>query len=545
MEVATMMRLPLIPLPGSPPPLTVTRHVAKLSLAALLATLLSACKIVVTVPEGGKVVTEDGFVCLAGETCIIEVTDDTFDSTFTAMPDEGYTFTVWAPKDKAFCKYRSTPCHLSTDGFAENNALMNILAGDSEFRLQPVFVGYDLGYWQQTVREIEEGTFATESSLYAATPNVGGCDPGAVKAQVNSRALEATNQTRSLNDLPKVDHDSSYDTQVQEASLVQRANNYLNHFPSPGDACYTANAEDGAATSNLGGGSGLADPAADVFGWTNDNENLAARMEAGHRRWMLFPELGYIAYGQVDGFKALKVFGFGKAPRRPVPPGLEFVAVPYKYYPFPLVSKDPPTPWSLSMVPPAGVDSAFDYFSNAMVEVVEKDTGNSLSIKNLHRDSKRFGLANFLSWDVDGWDYDVEYTVKVSNINLPGGEMKDIEYPVVVDRYHLFDVSHPLESTDSDGGGIMQGNFNTAKDQDSYSRKLKGRYRVSGTSEFSNMGYFIRLYDRGKRLVKSSDQPFEMDFRSGTYTVVVSPCDESGLCYQTTQTYRVTFTGLD
>ena len=404
------------------PPLRDTlRRAIKLTLVMCLVTLSVACKLVVTVPEGGKVVSEDGFVCLAGETCVIEVTDDSFDSTFTAMADDGYTFTIWAPKKRAFCRYSSTPCKLSTNGFADNQKLLDVLASQLEFHLQPVFVSYDVDYWRETVQEIDEGSSATAGYLYADAPNIGGCDPGSLKPQVNARALEATNQTRALHHLPAVDHEASYDMQMQETSLVQRANNYLNHFPSPGDTCYTASAEEGAGTSNLGGGSRLADPAADVIGWTNDNENLAARLEAGHRRWMLFPELGYIAYGQVDGFKALKVFGFEKSPRLPVPPDLEYVAMPYQYYPYPFVSKDPPTPWGLSMVPPSGVDSAFDYFSGAQVEVVEKDTGNSLPLQNLHRDNIRFGLANFLSWDVDGWDYDVEYLVKVTGIKLPAG----------------------------------------------------------------------------------------------------------------------------
>ena len=517
----------------------------KYGLVVLLATWLVACKIVVTVPEGGKVVTEDGFVCRAGETCVIEVTDDSFDSTFTAMPDAQHTFTIWAPKRSAFCIYRSAPCRLSTAGFADSEFLMEVLAGDWEFHLQPVFVSYDLDYWQETVEEIEERTAATESFLYAVAPNIGGCDPGVLKPQVNQRALEATNQTRSLHHLPDVDHDTFYDGQVQESSLVQRANNYLNHFPSSGDACYTANAEKGASTSNLGGGSRLSDPAADVFGWTNDNENLAARMEAGHRRWMLFPALGYIAYGQVDGFASLKVFDFHMQPRLSVPDDLEYVAMPYKYYPYPLVSKEPATPWSLSMVPPAGVDSAFNYFSSAQVEVIAKDTGKTLPIENLHKDNKRFGLANFLSWDVVGWDYDVEYVVRVTNIRLPGGGNRDIEYPVVVDRYHLFNVDHPLEPTDAKNGNRLQGNFNTSDDLDSYSQSLRGLYNVAGTSEFSGMGFFIKIYDRGKRLVKSSDQPFQMDFKGGNYTVVIGLCDESGGCYQTTKTYGVTFTALE
>ena len=117
----------LFPRPGGAPMMTTPHDLRQagpaasslkcalnMALVPLLATFLVACKIVVTVPKGGKVVTEDGFVCQAGEVCVIEVSDDTFDSTFTAMADEGYTFTRWARKPSALCGNQTGSCHLST-----------------------------------------------------------------------------------------------------------------------------------------------------------------------------------------------------------------------------------------------------------------------------------------------------------------------------------------------------------------------------------------------------------------------------------------------
>lgn len=514
-------------------------------LMVLVAGLLFGCKIVVTVPEGGRVVTEDGFVCLAGDVCVIEVLTDTFNSTFTAKADAGYTFTQWALKSSSFCGHKTTPCPLSTTGFTDIPFLMKVLAGDREFNLEPIFVAYDVEYWRQVLREIDEGSFSTDSYLYAIKPAVGNCDPGSLKAGPKARAAEALEQTRALHELPLVDYDSSWDMQMQETSLVQRANNYpngLNHTPSLGDTCYTQSAADGAGSSNLGFGSEPSDPAADIFGWTNDNNNLSNLMLAGHRRWILFPELGFTSYGQVENFTALKVFNFGMPSPYPVPANLEFVAMPYRYYPYVLVSKPPkPTPWSISMVPQGGASGSFNYFANATVEVIENATGNSLPIRNLTKDNQGFGLANFLSWLVDGWDYDIEYTVKVSNIQMPGGNVRNLEYPVVVDRYHLFNVDHPLETGDAQSGNTLQGNFNTADDKDSYRTTYKGLVNVSGTSEFSNMGFYVRIYDRDKRLLASSDQPFALTFPPGADTALISPCDENGLCYQGTQTYTVTF----
>ena len=116
---------------------------------------------------------------------------------------------------------------------------------------------------------------------------------------------------------------------------------------------------------------------------------------------------------------------------------------------------------------------------------------------------------------------------------------------MVVDRYHLFDVNHPRESTDSASGNMLQGSFNTAEDQDSYNRQLNGRYSVSDTQGFPQMGYYIRIYDKGKRLLESSDQPFEIELPLGVYTIVVSPCNEEGGCYQGRNAYRVSFSSLN
>jgi len=517
-------------------------RISRYIILAVIAALVSGCKIIVTVPFGGKVVTEDGFVCLAGETCEIEVSDDSFNSTFTAMPAQGYTFVRWRPKAGAFCGDAKVPCPLSTAGFGDYPVLVDFLNSDSEVFLEPVFVQYKLGYWKTVLAEIEAGTYTTDSFLYAIKPNVANCDQGSLTGAAKARALEALNQTRSLNHLPEAVYDDFYDTAQQSAALVQTANNYLNHFPQPADSCYTSGAADGAATSNLGGGSGggNADPASDVFGWTNDNFNLAALMEAGHRRWMLFPELGYVTYGQVLGFSALKVFGYGMAPSKPVPADLEYVAMPFESYPYVLVSRGAkPTPWSISMVPPTGMSGNFNYFQNATVKVTEIDSGISLPVQNLHKDNKGFGLANFLSWMVEGWKYDTPYKVKISGISMPGGGSRDIEYPVVIDLYNLFKVNHPLESTDKVQGTSLKGNFNTPVDKDSYTLSLVGNKTISGQSQFSNQAFYILVYDSAKRLVKSSDKTFSHNFALGKYTIVASLCNENKACYGGTSTYQV------
>ena len=263
-------------------------------------------------------------------------------------------------------------------------------------------------------------------------------------------------------------------------------------------------------------------------------------MEAGHRRWLLFPQLGYVSYGQVEGYSTLKVFGFTRPSPASVSADLKYIALPYKTYPYVLVDMgDKPTPWSLSLVPPAGASSSYDYFSNAMVAVTARGSGRQLSVRGLHRDSKGYGLANFLSWMVDDWRYDTHYTVTVSNIRMPDGGIQEIQYPVMIDRYHLLNLNYSLEASDSRRDNSMLGKFNEPLDRDSYVISLAGTKRISGRSEYSNQGFFILMYDQNKNLVKSSDRSFEGSFPGGKYTFVISPCDENGLCYQGTSSYGV------
>jgi hypothetical protein len=360
-----------------------------------------------------------------------------------------------------------------------------------------------------------------------------------------ARALEVLNRIRALHGLSAVVHDAAYDMQTQEASLVQRANNYLNHVPASSDTCYTANAKEGSSTSNLTGGSGGgADPAQHMLGWTNDANNLAAVMDAGHRRWMISPYLDYMSYGQVEGYAALKVFDFSEPPRTPAFPGLEFVAMPYLSYPYEMVSQGAkPTPWSISVVPQAGAPDTFAYFQGSTVSVTDNDTGQKLAVTNVHTNYQGFGLSNFLSWMVSGWKYDQPYTVKISGVRMPGGDVKYLEYPVIIDRYNLLDVNFPLEETDkAKSKQLLQGSFNSPRDQDSYTLSMKGNKTISGASEFSNQAFFIRLYDASKNLLKSSDTGFTANLARGKYTIVVSPCDETGVCYNGVKTYKV---GID
>jgi len=423
---------------AAPLPETSQSMLLKLFVAFALAWVLVGCKIVIVVPDGGRVESLNGEICLAGETCILDVSDTNFSDTFEAIPATGYEFDQWENSNGYFCGGSALTCALSTTGFAGVAALEAVLATDTEFFLAPIFTEtnprYDVAEWSQLIDGLNSSTHTSNAFLYSIVPNPGSCDPGVLTAAAETRFTDTVNLIRKLHYLPEVEYDSFYSTQMQEAALVQLANNYLSHFPSPGDNCYTSGAAAGAGSANLAASSIQRDPAHYALGWTNDNNNIAALMEAGHRRWMLLPNLGFTSYGQAAGFSGQKVFGFGQTTSNPVSPDVEYVAFPFMEYPYVMVSQgSSPTPWSISMIPPAGVSSNFNHFENATVTVTETSSGSPLVVNNEHHDNIGFGLANFFSWMVVGWAYDTQYTVTISNILMQDSSVQQISYPVSIE----------------------------------------------------------------------------------------------------------------
>ncbi|MCB1844750.1 MAG: hypothetical protein KDI09_17435 [Halioglobus sp.] len=412
-----------------------------LATAALLL-MVAGCKVVIVVPEGGRVVADNGMLCLAGETCEIDVSTTQFSRTFTAIAEPGYRFTGYTEANGHFCPGSNPNCFLSTAGFSGNPGLMSILASNLEFFLAPQFEAvddrYDVAAWRALLGSLNSSTHRSDAFIFQTVPNTANCDPGVLSSAARERFLHTVNLIRKLHYLPPVEWADSFATEAQQSALVQLANNYLSHFPQPGDSCYSAAAAAGAGSSNLSYRSIQSDPAYYPLGWVNDNYNISSLMEAGHRRWVLYPSLGYTSYGQARGYSSMKVFGFGLPPAAPVPPELAYVAMPYREYPHAMVSMGSArTPWSISMVPPAGVSSNFDYFSQASVSVTHTASGSPLTVHSVHRDNRGYGLANFLSWMVDGWSHDVAYTVTISNVRKRDGSFETISYPVEIDFAEL------------------------------------------------------------------------------------------------------------
>jgi len=109
-----------------------------LVLALILA--LASCKLRVSAPEGGRVVSESGaYECIPGKSCKIDVVDIFFSENFIAQAAQGYYFRRWKGGDHTLCGDTYGSCRLSTAGFEGNAFLESFLMSDEVFFLRPLF----------------------------------------------------------------------------------------------------------------------------------------------------------------------------------------------------------------------------------------------------------------------------------------------------------------------------------------------------------------------------------------------------------------------
>ena len=103
----------------------------------------------------------------------------------------------------------------------------------------PMGGGYDLAYWQDMSIGLFRGTYQDNRFLYDEEPDLDTCGAGRLTQAAKGRALESINQIRALHGLEPVHYSLRYDSQVQQASLIQAAAGYPGHFPEPSAQCYT------------------------------------------------------------------------------------------------------------------------------------------------------------------------------------------------------------------------------------------------------------------------------------------------------------------
>jgi uncharacterized protein YkwD len=228
------------------------------------------------------------------------------------------------------------------------------------------------------------------------------CTAGSTPNALKQKELQRLNYYRRICGLPAVDLDSVYSAQAQQAALIMRSNNALEHYPPANWSCLTEDGELGAAYSNLC--IGTAGPGA-IDLYIND----LGVTDLGHRRWALFPALAKVGSGDTDFTNALYVIGgFGTRPDLP------FTAYPSSgYIPLPLVYDV----WSFSV-------SAAD-FSSASVSV--SDTYGLSYPVNLALTATGYG-DNTLSWTFENnfsqtQTSDLQLNVTVTGVKVAGKVM--------------------------------------------------------------------------------------------------------------------------
>lgn len=291
----------------------------------------------------------------------------------------------------------------------------------------PVRSVYDREWWRQYNHDARVGTYATEEFLYAALPDVAACEPGELSVGARNRALVAANQIRALHGLSAVKYSTGYNEQVQATALLGAANTTPLPPATPAFACYAEEGAAGAQESLLWDIAGHVDPVLHLAGWMAGSSVT--------RRWAIDPFATDFAYGQVGGYGVYKVLGYDHEPYQVPPIAVDFVAYPFEFYPFNLVAFDPP--WSFHVVEdtddPQG--NRGDYFSRASITVRRMSDDVALRVTDIASDPP--GVANFLSWRVEGWAFDTPYEVAIRGVTMQDGSTRDYRYFVVVERETL------------------------------------------------------------------------------------------------------------
>ncbi len=272
--------------------------------------------------------------------------------------------------------------------------------------------------------------FAQAAAMFAVQPDIANCQPGQLSGQVTVRALQTLNAIRALHRLPAVAYSGADEPGAQQAALMMAANAQLSHEPPASWRCYTPLGAETAGASNLYGGLGsgltlLSDEQV-MAGWLTEVDNLTAE-NVGHRRWLLDPFLGSIAYGRVAGRHAtytrsdaavMKVFDTAGAagPTGPLPP---YVAYPFEDYPARLFD----TRALLSFGVVANATNRWANgnvsFANAAV-VVRARGGGTLTVSRVRYDNDGYGLPNNLQFFVSGLQTNVIYDVSVNGVSVGG-----------------------------------------------------------------------------------------------------------------------------
>ncbi len=139
----------------------------------------------------------------------------------------------------------------------------------------------------------------------AFTAGAAMCAPGTLPQSAVDAAVLMTNAYRYLAGLGNVSESAEESRAAQACAELMEANRMLSHMPPMTWTCFDDLGAMGAARSNIT--SGGTSPSASLAGWVDDSRDISNTL--GHRRWILFPQLGPIGYGQARSYACQYVLG--------------------------------------------------------------------------------------------------------------------------------------------------------------------------------------------------------------------------------------------
>lgn len=274
--------------------------------------------------------------------------------------------------------------------------------------------------------------FAAAAALYATPADIAACRPGVLKPAVTQQVLQILNAVRALHQLPPATYSAVDEPGAQQSALMQAANAQLSHNPPTSWRCYTAAGAAASGSSNLYGGTGpglsLATDEQIIAGWLTEVQNIIAE-NVGHRRWLLDPFLGSVAYGRVAGryetssradAAAIKVFDTA-GPAGPTGPLPDYVAYPFEDYPARLFDTRALLSFGVIANKTSKWANANVDFSNAAITVRQRG-GATLTVSRVAYDTQGYGLPNNLQFAVSGLQAGTYYDVTIDRVNVSGAQ---------------------------------------------------------------------------------------------------------------------------
>ncbi|MCW5516424.1 CAP domain-containing protein [Muriicola sp. Z0-33] len=245
------------------------------------------------------------------------------------------------------------------------------------------------------------------------TGNEPNCNAGNVPQDIKDKIYMRLSYYRMAVGLHNtIAEDATKSDKAQQAALMMKANNRLEHNPPNTWKCFTQDGKDGAGSSLLT----MSKNAEAMDSYIRDQG--ANNGPVGHRRWLLWPRLQEIGVGNTDSSNAIWVIG--NAGTAPVD-APEFISWPPEGY-IPDMFAFPR--WSFSI---KDAD-----FTNTKVSMKD-GSGSSISL-DIEALDNQYGDRTIV-WVPEGITPNVSedtlYTVTLEDVDV-GGEIRDYTYEVIL-----------------------------------------------------------------------------------------------------------------